>query len=82
MNVPTRGYWCKCWAENVTGTGGPRLLASFDARSASQADRWVAAALRTISPALDSDASDEAWTRFHANRAETAEPSCDPSPAQ
>ncbi|RSS69678.1 hypothetical protein [Streptomyces sp. WAC06273] len=71
MNGPTRGYWCECWTEDVTGTGGPRRLASFDAYSAPQADRWVAIALRTISPALDSDASDEAWTWLHEERAET-----------
>ncbi|GAB7075922.1 hypothetical protein JCM18897A_37790 [Streptomyces sp. JCM 18897] len=34
-------------------------------------DRWVAIALRTISPALDSDASDEAWAWLHEERAET-----------
>jgi hypothetical protein len=71
MNGPTRGYWCECWTEQVTGTGGPARLASFDAYSAPQADRWVATALRTISPALDSDASDEAWTWLYEGRAET-----------
>ncbi|NUV30954.1 MULTISPECIES: hypothetical protein [Streptomyces] len=71
MNGPTHGYWCECWTEEVTGTGGPARLASFDAYSAPQADRWVAIALRTISPALDSDASDEAWTWLHGKRAET-----------
>ncbi|WP_458078682.1 hypothetical protein [Streptomyces sp. EMB26] len=71
MNGLTRGYWCECWTEQFTGTGGPARLASFDAYSAPQADRWVAIALRTISPALDSDASDEAWTWLHEERAET-----------
>ncbi|GAA2547159.1 MULTISPECIES: hypothetical protein [Streptomyces] len=71
MNGPTRGYWCECWTEEVTGAGGPARLASFDAYSAPQADRWVAIALRTISPALDSDASDEAWTWLYEERAET-----------
>ncbi|WP_454341118.1 hypothetical protein [Streptomyces albogriseolus] len=71
MNGPTRGYWCECWTEEVTSTGGPTRLASFDAYSAPQADRWVAIALRTISPALDSDASDEAWAWLHEERAET-----------
>ncbi|MFH9417168.1 hypothetical protein [Streptomyces rochei] len=71
MNGPTRGYWCECWTEEITGTGGPARLASFDAYSAPQADRWVAIALRTISPALDSDASDEAWTWLYEERAET-----------
>ncbi|MCM3819964.1 hypothetical protein ACFW0U_02875 [Streptomyces albidoflavus] len=71
MNGPTRGYWCECWTEEVTGTGGLARLASFDAYSAHQADRWVAIALRTVSPPLDSDASDEAWAWLHEERAET-----------
>ncbi|MFF9750343.1 hypothetical protein ACF1GR_26780 [Streptomyces albidoflavus] len=71
MNGPTRGYWCECWTEEVTSAGGPARLSSFDAYSAPQADRWVAIALRTISPALDSDASDEAWAWLHDERAET-----------
>jgi hypothetical protein len=71
MNGATHGYWCECWTEEVTSTGGPARLASFDAYSAPQADRWVAIALRTISPALDSDASDEAWTWLYEERAET-----------
>ncbi|MFD4346339.1 hypothetical protein ACFWQ6_15995 [Streptomyces coelicoflavus] len=71
MNGPTRGYGCECWTEEVTGTGGPACLASFDAYSEPQADRWVAIALRTTSPALDSDASDEAWTWLYEERAET-----------
>uniref|UniRef100_UPI001EEC01F1 hypothetical protein n=1 Tax=Streptomyces monomycini TaxID=371720 RepID=UPI001EEC01F1 len=43
-------------------TERPALHASFDAYSAHQADRWVAVALRTITPALSPDASREAWT--------------------
>ncbi|MEV5434091.1 hypothetical protein [Streptomyces sp. NPDC052701] len=67
-----RGYWCECWTKAVTGrTGGPVLLASFGACSAAQADRWVAVALRTISPVLDADASDEAWTWLYEDRIET-----------
>ncbi|WP_346009794.1 hypothetical protein [Streptomyces sp. SID1328] len=66
-----RGFWCECWTEDRTEQRGPALLASFDAYSAPQADRWVAVALRTISPALDPDASDEAWEWLHDGRAET-----------
>lgn len=67
-----RGYWCECWTEAIRGgTKRPVLLASFDAYSAAQADRWVAVALRTISPALDADASDEAWTWLYEGRIET-----------
>ncbi|WP_308036373.1 hypothetical protein [Streptomyces sennicomposti] len=67
-----RGYWCECWTEPVrSGTKSPTLVASFDAYSAAEADRWVAVALRTISPALDVDASDEAWTWLYDNRIDT-----------
>ncbi|MGM9332279.1 hypothetical protein [Streptomyces murinus] len=67
-----RGYWCECSTESLRWPReGPALLAAIDAYSASQADRWVAVALRTISPALDATASDEAWTWLHAGRLET-----------
>jgi len=71
MSAPTRGYWCECWTEDLTSAEGPTLLASFDAHSAPQADRWIAVALRTISPALDSDASAEAWAWLYEERVET-----------
>ncbi|MFG3289451.1 hypothetical protein ACGF3G_11685 [Streptomyces sp. NPDC048179] len=72
MDKPQRGYWCECWTEDLTdGTGWPALRASFDAYSAPQADRWVAIALRTISPALDPDASQEAWEWLYDGRIAT-----------
>ncbi|MFV2118239.1 hypothetical protein ACE14D_07235 [Streptomyces sp. Act-28] len=71
MSSPTRGYWCECWTQNLTTTEAPVLRVSFDAYSASQATRWVAIALRTISPALDSNASDRVWTWLYEERAET-----------
>ncbi|MEU9347391.1 hypothetical protein AB0D74_39950 [Streptomyces sp. NPDC048278] len=72
MDKPRRGFWCECWTEDLTdGTRWPALRASFDTYSAPQADRWVAIALRTISPALDPDASDEVWAWLHDGRAET-----------
>ncbi|MFJ8350706.1 hypothetical protein ACIQ9J_30955 [Streptomyces sp. NPDC094153] len=72
MDKPTRGYWCECWTESLRETTEkPAFRASFDAYSAPQADRWVAVALRTISPALDPDASDEAWAWLHDGRCET-----------
>ncbi|MFF8582730.1 hypothetical protein C0Q58_17480 [Streptomyces albidoflavus] len=80
MNGPTHGYWCECWTAKVTSAGGPTRLASFDAYSASQADCWVAIAFRTISPALDSDASDEAWTWLYEERAETRRALMRPEP--
>ncbi|MFD8810571.1 hypothetical protein ACFV23_03485 [Streptomyces sp. NPDC059627] len=72
MDKPRRGFWCECWTEDLTdGMQWPALRASFDAYSAPQADRWVAIVLRTISPALDPDASDEVWAWLHDGRAET-----------
>ena len=55
-----RGFWCECWTEDLAERQPPALLASFDAYSAPRADRWVSVALRTVSPALNADASDEA----------------------
>ncbi|MFJ3807897.1 hypothetical protein ACIPWE_16275 [Streptomyces sp. NPDC090073] len=71
MKGSRRGYWCECWTEDVTEHRRPALLASFDAYTAPQADRWVAVALRTISPALDADASDAAWEWLYDGRFET-----------
>jgi hypothetical protein len=66
-----RGYWCECWTEDLGSGQPPALRASFDAYSAPQADRWVAVTLRTISPALDSDASDVAWAWLSQGRIAT-----------
>ncbi|MFJ3671975.1 hypothetical protein ACIPSE_36530 [Streptomyces sp. NPDC090106] len=66
-----RGYWCECWTQDLSEEGVPALRASLDAYSASQADRWVAVTLRTISPALDSDASDVAWAWLSEGRIAT-----------
>ncbi|MGW3915751.1 hypothetical protein ACWEBX_30115 [Streptomyces sp. NPDC005070] len=71
MDKPRRGYWCECWTEELTDGEPPELRASFDAYTAPQADRWVAVALRTISPALDADASDEAWAWLYEGRIQT-----------
>ncbi|MGY5060883.1 hypothetical protein ACWDFR_43710 [Streptomyces sp. 900105755] len=72
MDKPQRGYWCECLTEDLTdGTEWPALRASFDAYSAPQANRWVAIALRTISPALDPDASQEAWEWLYDGRITT-----------
>lgn len=67
----TYGYWCECWTEDLTEQRRSTLLASFDAYSAPQADRWVAVALRTITPALNADASDEAWDWLYEGRIKT-----------
>ncbi|MDQ0600806.1 hypothetical protein QF037_005151 [Streptomyces canus] len=70
-NGPRHGYWCECWTQDLTEEERPTLRASLDAYSASQADRWVAVTLRTISPALDSDASDTAWAWLSQGRIAT-----------
>ncbi|MFG2464868.1 hypothetical protein ACGFXB_05260 [Streptomyces canus] len=71
IDKPQWGYWCECWTENLTEGTRPVLRASFDAYSAPQADRWVAVALRTISPALDPDASEDAWEWLYDGRITT-----------
>ncbi|WP_405558740.1 hypothetical protein [Streptomyces sp. NBC_01171] len=71
MKGSRRGYWCECWTEDLTRQQQPALLASFNAYTAPQADRWVSVALRTISPALDPDASDAAWEGLYDGRIET-----------
>ncbi|MCC5478766.1 MULTISPECIES: hypothetical protein [Streptomyces] len=71
MTGLARGYWCECWTEDLSGDQPPALRASFDAYTAPQADRWVAVTLRTISPALDTDASDQAWAWLYEGRIET-----------
>ncbi|MGW2612759.1 hypothetical protein ACWC4A_52225 [Streptomyces mirabilis] len=71
MNGYTRGFWCECWTEDLTEARQPTFHSSFDAHSAGQADRWIAIALRTITPALDSRASDEAWEWLYEGRIET-----------
>ncbi|MGW1283324.1 hypothetical protein ACWD4N_06320 [Streptomyces sp. NPDC002586] len=71
MTGPVRGYWCECWTEDSGGDQPPALRASFDAYAAPQADRWVAVTLRTISPALDPDASDQAWAWLYEGRIAT-----------
>ncbi|MCL8015153.1 hypothetical protein [Streptomyces sp. AS02] len=71
MDKPQWGYWCECWTEDLDEQRRPALLASIDAYSAAQADRWVAIALRAITPALDSEASDEAWDWLYEGRIET-----------
>ncbi|MGC5034263.1 hypothetical protein ACPXCS_05440 [Streptomyces sp. DT190] len=65
------GFWCECWTEDLMRRGRPTLVASFDAHSAAQADRWVAVALRTISPALDAAACDQAWEWLRDGRIDT-----------
>ncbi|MCI3241171.1 hypothetical protein MQN93_15755 [Streptomyces sp. 7R016] len=72
MDKPQWGYWCECWTEDLTSDEiRPALRASFDAYSAAQADRWIAVALRALSPALDTDASQEAWTWLYDGRVAT-----------
>jgi len=56
-----RGYGCECRTQDLTTGRRPALLASYDAYTAPEADNRVAATLRTITPALDPEASDEAW---------------------
>lgn len=56
------GYWCECWTQNTTTDEAPALLASIDVTTPADAIRWIYIALRTITPALDHTASQDAWT--------------------
>jgi hypothetical protein len=71
MKTPSPGYWCECWTQDLTTGQPPSLHASIDAYSAVQADRWVAVALRAISPALDPDASEQVWDWLYNGRIAT-----------
>jgi len=72
LRVTTRsGFWCECWTEGVDGRLPPVLFGSFHAYSEREADSWVSTILRTISPALDADASQEAWERLYDHRIDT-----------
>ncbi|MFD5016729.1 hypothetical protein [Streptomyces chartreusis] len=71
MNDLPNGYWCECWTQNLDRDQRPALHASCDAYSAAQADQWIAVALRTISPALDAAASEQAWQWLYEGRIET-----------
>ncbi|MFD8869165.1 hypothetical protein ACFV1F_33400 [Streptomyces sp. NPDC059590] len=62
---------CECWTHDIDEQEPPALRGSFDAYSAPQADRWVAVTLRTTSPALDPDASDQAWAWLYQGRIAT-----------
>jgi hypothetical protein len=65
------GFWCECWTEGVDERLPPTLFGSYDAYSEREADNWVSTILRTISPALDTEASQEAWERLYDHRIDT-----------
>ncbi|SED94307.1 hypothetical protein SAMN05216489_04993 [Streptomyces sp. 3213] len=47
------------------------LFGPYDAYTETEANNWVSEILRTISPELDSDASQEAWERLYDHRVNT-----------
>ena len=72
LSVTTkRGFWCECWTDGVDRQLPPVLFGSLDAYSEREADNWVSTILRTISPALDADASQEAWEQLYDHRIDT-----------
>ncbi|MEV0908778.1 hypothetical protein [Streptomyces hokutonensis] len=66
-----RGFWCECWTRHLDDSRPPTLFGSYDARTEVEANNWVSEILRTISPELDSDASQEAWERLYDHRVNT-----------
>ncbi|MCI3225415.1 hypothetical protein [Streptomyces sp. NP-1717] len=65
MNRPTpvllRGYRCECHTSRPANGDATTLLGSIDVETAPQAVRWIRVAVRTLSPALNSEAFEEAW---------------------
>ncbi|MGW4878903.1 hypothetical protein ACWEPI_20355 [Streptomyces sp. NPDC004262] len=65
------GFWCECWTRDLDEGQSPTLFASYDAHTEVEANSWVSTILRTISPALDTDTSEEAWERLYDHRVNT-----------
>ncbi|MGW0584543.1 hypothetical protein ACWD25_53615 [Streptomyces sp. NPDC002920] len=65
------GFWCECWTRQMDDAQPPTLFGSYDAYTEVEANNWVSTILRTISPALDTDASQEAWERLYDHRVNT-----------
>nr|WP_075733818.1 hypothetical protein [Streptomyces acidiscabies] len=62
------GFWCECTTRSLTGE---TLVRSYDAYTEAEADRWVSTILRTISPALGADASQQASALLRDRRIDT-----------
>ncbi|MFJ6705762.1 MULTISPECIES: hypothetical protein [unclassified Streptomyces] len=72
LRTTTRpGFWCECWTRRLDDKQPPTLLGSYDAYTEVEANNWVSTILRTISPALDTDTSQEAWGQLHDHRVNT-----------
>ncbi len=65
------GFWCECTTRTLAGETLVRLVGSYDAYTEAEADRWVSTILRTISPALDADASQQASALLRDRRIDT-----------
>lgn len=59
--VLLRGYRCECHTSSPSNGDATTLLGSIDVETAPQAVRWIRVAVRTLSPALNSEAFEEAW---------------------
>ncbi|MFE4610957.1 hypothetical protein ACFRK5_21825 [Streptomyces niveus] len=55
------GYRCECHTSRPANGDATTLLGSVDVDTALQAVRWIRVAVRTLSPALNSEAFDETW---------------------
>ncbi|MET9058323.1 hypothetical protein ABZX99_10975 [Streptomyces antibioticus] len=72
LRATTRpGFWCECWTRNLDDGHPPALFGSYAAYTEVEANNWISTILRTISPALDTDASQAAWERLHDHRVNT-----------
>ncbi|MER6209091.1 hypothetical protein [Streptomyces sp. NPDC001642] len=70
------GFWCECWTRHLDDCRPPTLFGSYDAHTEAEANNWVSTILRTISPALDTDTSEEAWERLYDHRVNTRRACC------
>ncbi|MCX5169644.1 hypothetical protein OG616_16665 [Streptomyces antibioticus] len=72
LRATTRpGFWCECWTRNLHHEQPPTLIGSYAAHTEAEANNWISTILKTISPALDTDASQAAWERLHDHRVNT-----------
>ncbi|QES46048.1 hypothetical protein DEJ49_17270 [Streptomyces venezuelae] len=66
-----RGFWCECWAEDLTTPDHPMVKTAFGAYSAAQADGWLSTALRVITKELTPDAPTVTWDWLYESRIDT-----------
>lgn len=75
-----RGFWCECWAEDLTTPDHPTVTTAFGAYSAAQADGWLPTALQVITKELAPDAPTDTWDWLYESRIDTRRALLDAEP--